>query len=243
MDLRKKKWSFSSVKLFEQCPYAFYQKYIQDQTEEENAFAQHGKFAHSILERCLKGELLAFELADVFESEYQTNVTKSFPYANIAKSFYDKTLLYFQEYDDFVGEIVGVEEKLETKFGDIEFIGYADLIMRDEKGIYVVDHKSHAAFKSKKEREEYFRQLYLYAECVKRKYGEYPYKLEFNMFRVPQIVEEFFSQPQCDFSVNWFCESVNKILRYYEQKKIDWDCKIDNWYCSNLCGLDCAFRG
>ena len=38
MDLTKKKWSFSSVKCFEQCPYAFYLKYIQDEVEEENAF-------------------------------------------------------------------------------------------------------------------------------------------------------------------------------------------------------------
>lgn len=238
MDLKKKKWSFSSVKLFEQCPYAFYQKYIQGQTEEENAFAQHGKFAHSILERCLKGELMAFELADVFESEYQTNVTKNFPYANIAKSFYDKTLQYFQDYDGFVGEVVGVEEKLETKFGDYDFIGFADLILRDKQGIYIVDHKSHAAFKSKKEREEYFRQLYLYAECVKRKYGEYPYKLVFNMFRIPKLEEDFFCQAQCDFSVKWFIDSVNKILQ-----NTKWDCNVDSWYCSNLCGIDCVYRG
>lgn len=238
MDLRKKKWSFSSVKLFEQCPYAFYQKYIQDQPEKENAFAQHGKFVHNILERCLNGELMAFELADVFEREYQANVTKQFPYANIAKSFYDKTLEYFMEYDDFEGEIIGVEEKLEAKFGDIDFIGFADLILRDEKGIIIVDHKSHAAFKSKKEREEYFRQLYLYAECVRRKYGEYPYKLVFNMFRIPKLEVDFFNPSQCDFCVEWFKSTVDFIIH-----NVNWDCKIDNWYCSNLCGMECAFRG
>ena len=238
MDLRKKKWSFSSVKLFEQCPFAFYQKYINDQPEEENAFAQHGKFSHSILERCLKNELMAFELADVYESEYQSNVTRHFPFANIAKSFYDKTLQYFQNYDDFEGEIVAVEEKLETKFGEYDFIGYADLILKDEQGYVVVDHKSHAAFKSKAERQEYFKQLYLYAECIKRKYGEYPYKLIFNMFRVPKLEEEFFALSQCKDTVIWFQDAVTEILQ-----NNDWDCKVDNWYCSNLCGIDCAFRG
>ena len=238
MDLRKKKWSFSSVKLFEQCPYAFYQKYINDQPEEENAFAQHGKFAHSILERCLKGELAAFELADIYEGEYYSNVTEHFPFANIAKSFYDKTLQYFQNYDDFEGEIVAVEEKLETKFGEYDFIGYADLILKDEQGYVVVDHKSHAAFKSKAERQEYFKQLYLYAECIKRKYGEYPYKLIFNMFRVPKLEEEFFALSQCKDTVIWFQDAVTKILQ-----NNNWDCRVDNWYCSNLCGIDCAFRG
>lgn len=239
MDLKKKKWSFSSVKLFEQCPYAFYLRYIEDQTEEENAFAQHGKFVHSLLERCLKGELMAFELADVYERDYQANVTKSFPFANIAKSFYDKTFQYLQTFDDFEGVIIGVEEKLETKFGDCDFIGFADLIMRDDVGIYIVDHKSHAAFKSKKEREEYFRQLYLYAECIKRKYGEYPYKLVFNMFRVPKNEVELFAPSRLTDSVNCFSDSVIAILN-----NTDWDCNVDSWYCKNLCGFaQCPFRG
>lgn len=238
MDLRKKKWSFSSVKLFEQCKYAFYQKYVLDQSEEDNAFAQHGKFAHSILERCLKGELFPFELADIYESEYKENVTQPFPYANIAKSFYDKTLSYFQNYDDFEGEIVAVEEKLETKFGDYDFIGYADLILKDKQGYVLVDHKSHAAFKSKAERFEYFKQLYLYAECIKRKYGEYPYKLMFNMFRIPKLEEELFMLSQCKDTVIWFQDAVTNILH-----NTDWDCEVDSWYCSQLCGLNCAFRG
>lgn len=239
MDLRKKKWSFSSVKLFEQCPFAFYQKYVCDASEEENAFAQHGKFAHSILERFFKGELMPYELSDMYESEYYENVTKQFPYSNIAKSFYDKTLQYFKNFDnDFEGEIIGVEEELETKFGDYSFIGYADLIMRDDKGIYIVDHKSHAAFKSKKERTEYFRQLYLYAECVKQKYGEYPYKLVFNMFRISKIEVEFFDLSQHYNDTLWFTECVDKIM-----KNTDWDCKPDEWYCTNLCGMDCLYRG
>lgn len=238
MDLKKKKWSFSSVKLFEQCPFAFYKKYVLGEKEEENAFAQHGSFAHSILERCLKGELMAFELADVFEQEYYSKVTQRFPYPNIAKSFYDKTLQYFQEYDDFIGEVVAVEQKLETKFGNHDFIGYADLIMKDDKGLYVVDHKSHATFKSKAERAEYFKQLYLYAECIKRLYGEYPYKLVFNMFRVPKKETEFFNPEKSKDSVFWFANTVDKILA-----NTDWDCKINEWYCGNLCGMDCPFRG
>lgn len=239
MDLHEKKWSFSSVKLFEQCPFAFYQKYVCDNPEEENAFAQHGKFAHNILERCFKGELMPYELSDVFESEYYKNVTKQFPYPNTAKSFYDKTLQYFKDFDDdFEGEIIGVEEELEMKFGDYSFIGYADLIMRDDKGIYIVDHKSHAAFKCKKERTDYFRQLYLYAECVKQKYGEYPYKLVFNMFRASKIEVEFFDPLQHCNDTLWFKDCVDKIMQNTE-----WECNPDQFYCANLCGIDCPYRG
>ncbi len=236
MNLREKKWSFSSVKLFEQCPYAFYLKYVEGQTEKPNAFAMVGSLVHSILERYFKGELYAFELADVFEREYPTVVTERFPFFNMYKAFYGKSLDYLQNFDGIDGKIVGVEEKLETRFGDYDFIGYADLILRDDTGLVIVDHKSHSAFKTKKEREDYFRQLYLYAECVKRKYGEYPHKLVFNMFRIPKMEEDFFSTDKCKDSVDWFVKNVGKILSCK-----DWDCKIDSWYCEKLCGLECCY--
>ena len=51
-------------KLYETCRYAFYE-------EEPNAFSSFGKYVHSVLERYFKGELYAFELADVFEQEYE----------------------------------------------------------------------------------------------------------------------------------------------------------------------------
>lgn len=236
MDLRKKKWSFSSVKLFEQCPYAFYLKYVEGQAEKPNAFAMVGSLVHSILERYFKGELYAFELADVFEQEYPTAVTERFPFYNMYKAFYGKSLDYLTHFDGIEGKIVGVEEKLETKFGDYNFIGYADLILRDDIGLVIVDHKSHSAFKSKKERDDYFRQLYLYAECVKRKYGEYPYKLAFNMFRIPKMEEDFFDASQCTDSVMWFIDSVKKILSCG-----DWECKVNDWYCEKLCGMECWY--
>lgn len=236
MDLREKKWSFSSVKLFEQCPYAFYLKYVEGQAEKPNAFAMVGSLVHSILERYFKGKLYAFELADVFEQEYPTAVTERFPFYNMYKAFYGKSLDYLTHFDGIEGEIVGVEEKLETKFGDYNFIGYADLILRDDTGLVIVDHKSHSAFKSKKERDDYFRQLYLYAECVKRKYGEYPYKLAFNMFRIPKMEEDFFDASQCTDSVMWFIDSVKKILSCG-----NWECKVDDWYCEKLCGMECWY--
>lgn len=236
MNLREKKWSFSSVKLFEQCPYAFYLKYVEGQTEKPNAFAMVGSLVHSILERYFKGELYAFELADVFEREYPTAVTERFPFFNMYKAFYNKSLNYLQNFDGIDGEVVGVEEKLETKFGDYDFIGYADLILKDNVGLVLVDHKSRSTFKNKKEREDYFKQLYLYAECIKRRYGEYPYKLVFNMFRVPKMEEEYFDPERCTNNVNWFKKSVKNILLCN-----DWDCKVDDWYCEKLCGLECCY--
>ena len=120
MDLTKKKWSFSSLKLYETCKYAFYLKYIEGVEEEPNAFSSFGKHAHSVLERYFKGELYAFELADVFEQEYETAVPQRFPFYNMYSAFYNKTLAYLQNFDGIDGEVLSVEEKLESIIGDYE---------------------------------------------------------------------------------------------------------------------------
>ena len=239
MDLRNKKWSFSAVKLFETCPYAFYLRYVEDAEEAPNAFSQHGHFVHSILERYFKGELYAFELADEFELHYDENVTEKFPFFNMYSAFYNKTLRYLQNFDGIEGEVVAVEQKLESVIGGHKFIGYADLIMRDNKGYYIVDHKSKSGWKSKKERAEYMRQMYLYGYCVKELYGEFPYKLVFNMFRKDEpLDEEVFHEGDCMAAVDWFKSAVDTILA-----NEDWDCKVDAFYCGELCGCECAWRG
>ena len=237
MDLTQKAWSYSSLKLYETCPYAFYLKYIEEVEEQPNAFAQHGKFTHAILERYFRGELYAFELADVCEAEYADNVTERFPFYNMAKSFYDKTLAYLQSFDGIDGEVIGIEQQLESVIGGYKFIGFADLILRDETGIVIVDHKSKGSWKSKKERADYMRQMYLYSHCVKEIYGEFPYKLVFNKFRAEQpLDEEKFNEEDYKATIDWFSETIAKIL-----STDTWDCQLDSFYCSSLCGLGCIW--
>lgn len=239
MDLSKKVWSYSSLKLYETCPYAFYLKYVKDEAERSNCFSQHGKLVHSILERYFRGELYAFELADVFEEEYDTTVTERFPYFNMFKSFYDKTLSYLQNFDGVEGEVLGVEQELRANIGGYEFIGFADLILRDKSGIVVVDHKSHGNWKSKKERADYMRQLYLYCYCINEIYGEFPYKLVFNKFRCDKPWdEELFKTGDYQAALDWFKAGVATIL-----ETTDWDCKVDNFYCNSLCGMNCVYGG
>lgn len=231
--LQSKRWSFSSVKLFETCPYAFYLKYIEGIEDKDNAFNLHGSFVHKLLEDYFRGNLMAFELADKFEEEYDQYVTEKFPFATMFKAYYDKTLSYLQNFDGIKGEVLGVEKQLTATIGGYKFIGFADLIMRDKKGIFIVDHKSHGAWRSKSERSDYFRQLYLYAYCVEQMYGELPYKVVFNRFRMPDnpLDEELFNTTDYTASLEWFVESVSKILQVE-----DWECKINGFYCDNLCG-------
>ena len=241
MNLQDKVWSYSSLKLYEQCPYAFYLHYVEDVEDKPNAFSQHGSFVHNLLQRYFEGELAAFELSDVYEEQYDLWVTERFPFFTMYKAFYEKTLTYLENFDGIGGKIVGVEQELTAEIGGYKFIGYADLIIRDEHGLVIIDHKSHGKWKSKKERADYLRQLYLYAYCVKQKYGEFPYKLAFNMFRNPDkpMDEELFKEGDYTAAIDWFKAGVETILATTE-----WDCKVDKFYCESLCKLeDCIYEG
>lgn len=241
MDLKEKVWSFSSVKMFEQCPYSFYQHYIEDKYELSNAFAQSGGYVHKLLEKAYKGELFEFELADEFEAHYSEHVTMRFPFYTMAKSYYETSLEYLKSFEiEKNYEIVAAEKEIRCNISGYEFIGYIDLLLRDktDSRLIIVDHKSKSSFK-KGEKEEYLKQLYLYCNAIYNEYGEFPKELWFNLYRVKKTIKTMFVESSYNEALKWFKNAVDKILQ--EQ---NWECKTDSWFCANLCGFtDCPYNG
>lgn len=239
MDLNKKIWSFSSIKSYEQCPYGFHLHYVEEQPERENGFQQSGSFVHELLEKAYKNELAEWELADEFEEHYAEKVTERFPFYNMAKAYYDKSLEYLRTFEKFEGyEVVGVEKKVLCEVMGYKFVGFIDLLLRDKDGNYIiVDHKSKSAFK-KGEKEEYLKQLYLYSHAIFNEFGVFPKELWFNLYRSGEVVKTEFNDDDYVVALVWFKSAVDKIL-----KEQDWECKPDSWYCSQLCGMDCVFNG
>lgn len=241
MKLTEKIWSYSSVKAFEQCPYSFYLHYIQGEKERGNCFQMVGSFVHSILERCYKGELYEFEVADEFEAHYSENVTERFPFYNTAKSYYETSLEYLRTFEiDDSYNIVDVEKEIHCEIGGYKFVGYIDLLLRDKADgrLIIVDHKSKSAFK-KDEKEQYLLQLYLYSKRIYEEYGELPKELWFNLYRMQKIVKSEFKEGDYTAALDWFKSAVDVILQEQE-----WECKPDSWYCANLCGFEqCPYNG
>ena len=241
MDLKKKVWSFSSVKSFEQCPYSFYLHYVEGEQESPNAFAQAGGYIHDLLEKAYKKELYEFELADEFETHYAEKVSERFPFYNMARSYYETSLEYLRTFEiDDNYEVVGVEKEIRCEIGGYKFIGYIDLLLRDKADgrLIIVDHKSKSAFK-KGEKEQYLSQLYLYSKKVYEEYGEYPKELWFNLYRAQKIVKSEFKAGDYTAALDWFKVAVDMILQEQE-----WECKPDSWFCENLCGFtNCIYNG
>ena len=231
-------WSFSSVNCYATCPHMFYLQYIQCVAREDNAFAQWGSFGHSLLERYYKGEAEFFELASIYEQEYKKHVTCRFPfnkYAILNRTYSDAGLDYFQNFEgDFSDcEVLGVEQEIRITVGGYPFVGYIDLILRDrtDGGIILCDHKSKSKFKNRAERAAYLHQLYLYAIYIRQKYGTYPKKLVFNMFRSQAMVEEAFDSLALQQAEAWFAGTIEVIYA-----DTAFSPKPDKFFCDNLCG-------
>lgn len=242
------RWSFSSVNSYNQCPKGFKLSYIDSASKVGNAFSDFGSLIHSLLERYFKHEIEFFELSGLYHKEYKDAVKGSFP----PNKFVDLSVSYHKDGEQFCNcfegelwdgfsecKVIGVEQKVKIEIDGRPFVGVIDLVVQDKEGnIIIVDHKSKAKFKNKAEKSDYLRQLYLYSLAVYEKYGKFPTKLVFHMFRKGKLEWEDFNKEKLDAAKRWFVDTINAIYTDSEFKA-----KPDPFFCNNLCGTrhHCCF--
>ena len=210
----------------------------------------------SIYERFYRGEMDCFDVCDEYENEYDSHVMNVFPYnryADLNKKYYQAGLDAIERIEELPApwEAVDIECTIQINVKDVPFIGYADLILhnKDTDEYVIVDHKSKAKFKSKAEKHQFTRQLYLYSIYVKEHYGKYPTKLVFNMFRTeenPVVIP--FNEKDLQEAIDWFTSNVadiymdleflDKIAVEYQRLGKDIN-KFDqsDFFCNELCGV------
>lgn len=222
--------------MYDQCPLAFKLQYIDKQPQIQNAYTSYGTHCHSILERWAKGDLMSFELADVYTAEYDEAVKEYFPPfpRGLAGKYYEEGLQYFKAFDGFGDQydILSVEDKFELDIRGNRFVGIADLILRDRNTglITVIDHKSKSMQSLKKNLFENTRQLYTYAAYVKERFGEYPSMLSFNMFRYGKFVDEPFSMERYHETMDWIERTIDGI-----RADKDWLVSSSGYFCKFIC--------
>jgi hypothetical protein len=245
-------FSFSTVHLYETCPYAFYNKKICGDKGISNAFAQIGKLGHLINEKIYKKESNIEEALNEWIEEFDYHVTEY-----ISDNSKEKKYLAFCDYlatfdESFFDkyEILGVEVKFHWKIGKHKCIGFADLIVRDisTKEIILIDHKSAPPFFGKKGQllkaqvdnfNAYSKQMYMYSKPIYEKYGEYPTKIIWNHMFENNTTEIEFNMEDYKMTLKWFKETVRKI---YNDKEFN-PCK-SYMMCNQLCNyrLDCEYK-
>ena len=234
-------WSYSRIQSFLKCPHSFFVHYILGEEEDDTFLASYGTFVHRIHELVLSGILPRSEAAGYYLGHFNDYVTGGIP-KEIFSSYYRGGYEYFANMPKFEGEIVGIEKELEFGVFGIPFKGFADLIMREDDGLVLYDHKAKTLkpysgrakpTKTDIELDEYSRQLYLYAHAMNREYGEYPSHMVFNCYRNRTMIKLDFYEDKLDETLHWASDAINKIRDYEE-----WNPDIDFFKCKYLCGLN-----
>ena len=137
--------------------------------------------------------------------------------------------------------MISVEEKIDFKIGGLNFTGRIDYLGEEDGDLVIVDNKSRdLKQRSKREKptlkdkelDSMLRQLYIYAEAVRQKYGRLPKLLCFNCFRTGVFIEEPFNEDAYHEALSWAQSKVEEISgadEFYPNREF--------FSCYYLCGL------
>lgn len=247
------RYSYSQISSFSECPFNYYLGHIEDPKPEQatNAWAEQGTLIHELLDQWAKGELTKSELPEEYKKRYPEYVKTAFPRMLASKGYaqksYEQGLEYFENFLGFPEyEVVSAEEEfaIPIKLTDgttRPFLAFVDLVLRDRNGgLVVCDHKSKSKTTFKREREEMYRQQYIYSYFVHEKYDEWPTMLMFNLFKENGYIDEQeFSQKKFEETMQWATDAIHKIESY---DLLDWmECKPlpksgrPDLFCTDIC--------
>lgn len=241
------RWSYSRITCFEDCKYKWFLKYIKEEPAVKKYFSEYGKFMHKIIEMYLTNQLKKNELSEYYILNFKDNVTPKPPNNKIYLNYFNQGLDYLDNIDFPHKNILGVEEEVKFKIKDKEFIGYIDIVSKDNE-ISITDNKSRdlkerttrkKPTKSDAELDDYLRQLYIYSIPVYEKYKEYPKYLEFNCFRTNTFIREEFNPEVLEKTKLWAVGEIKKIANNEE-----WKPCLDYWKCNHLCDMseNCEYK-
>lgn len=243
-------WSFSRLKKYDDCKYAWYMKYIENMDEDELFFSQFGSFMHELYYEVLIGNMSTKQMRETYLADFRKKVSAKAPTEKIFIKYFEDGLRAVNGISTFLTEIktqyeiVGAEVKVDFEIEGKNFVGFIDLLLKDDNGgLIIVDHKSRTLkprsnrskpTKSDELLDEYTKQLYIYSEAVYQNYGVYPNELWFNCFRNDEnnIIKQGFYHDKFLETKQWIKETIHSIA---ETER--WEPNCDQFFCTNLCGL------
>lgn len=237
------KYSYSQLSQFDTCPYSFFLARIQGAPQVENAFAQQGTLIHDLIDKWAKGEVKKEALAEEYVKRHTQEVTAPWPRMLAKKGYAEKAIeigaKYFEQFDCFAGyTILETEHRYETTIAGRPFVGIVDMVLKDEvtDEIIIVDHKSKSSAAFKKAADEMYRQQLLYAKFIKEKYGFFPDRMMFNLFKENgEKHERPFTQDDYLEAMTWAEKTIQKIETYDD---LDWlTCKEPDFFCKEICSV------
>lgn len=138
----------SMMKTFRRCPkQAEYKYHLRLKPKILSTPLTRGKWMHSLLEAYYKGKdwkKVHKKLTSDFNKLFDEERDKL---GNLPKECEALMVGYLWHYKAHEWRVIGVEQTLETKFPDGSiFRGRYDMLIEDEYGLWLVDHKNHKTF-------------------------------------------------------------------------------------------------
>lgn len=197
-------WSYSRIDAYNNCPYAFFCKYILNEEEKPMFYSSFGSFVHELLRGYFCGEYDNEEMLSRFICGFEDNVSGDRPQRSVVEKYMKATMDFLENFYGFGLKTLAVEKYVEFDINGVKMRGYIDYVGTDENDrLYVVDHKSRE-LKPRSNRkkptakdaelDEMLKQLYIYAGAIKSEYGRYPDFLCFNCYRNGQFICEPFDE-------------------------------------------------
>ena len=235
-------YSFSSLSMYEDCPYSYYLKYKLKLIGETNAHAEIGSYAHDLLSKIVTEQMTVDEALNDCVENFDNYVTA--PISEKTKSNkYIALCEYLSDLDEHLldkYQVLMAEDKLVWTMCGRNMIGVIDLLLKDkETGENIlVDHKSSKHFlkangtplKAQEENlNRYKKQMYLYAYGIQKKIGLKVDKIVWNHFLDGgQLTVLPFVEDDMTATVEWALDVINKIEndKTFEPKMSYAKCKM-----------------
>lgn len=236
-------WSYSRIEMFEECPYRWFLSYIHSPkiVKEEKFYALYGLFMHDLLEKYYKGKNSKEELLMMFLTEFKDKTDGTGrPKVSTVQKYFKSGVEFIKNLEDLRFETVSVEKSLNFYIGDFKFTGRLDYLGREDGKYVLVDNKSRDLkprskrknpTKKDAELDSMLKQLYVYAEGVRQKYGELPSKLCFNCFKSGVFIEEPFDMVAYESTMKWVKSRIEEIA-----DTEDFYPRVDYFPCTFICG-------
>lgn len=164
------------------------------------------------------------------------------PNKKVYEGYFSDGLNYIRNIGELEHHIRAVEKEVNFQVGQFKVIGFIDVEADGENGVVIADHKSRKLVpktgrakktKSDLELDEYFKQLYLYAEAIFQETGVYPDKLAINSFRNGNVLIEDFDPNTKDDVLKWFHGQIDEI-----ENCDDFPPSVEYFKCRYLCDVN-----
>lgn len=227
-------WSYSRLRAYEDCGYAFFLNYIEEEEETKHFYAEYGSLMHRILEQFYSGAITKEQALSMFMTGFVLDLPDEVK-PSITENYYQQGKEYLTSLAMPKEKIIGIEEKLNFKVSDYSFVGFVDLLLEDD-GLIIQDHKSRVLKRGTKKQNEEFdsftKQLYLYSAGIEQRYGQLPRKLRFNCFRNGTLLEEVFDKNKYEETIQWALDTIGKI-----EQESTWKPSLEWFKCKYICGF------